>query len=62
MSIWSRVASEWCIKNKIDREKINTTIEYQLDKVHSVIKESKGVPSAMDAINSDDDDDDDDFW
>ncbi|MBH9966127.1 hypothetical protein [[Bacillus] enclensis] len=62
MSIWSKVASEWCIQNVIDREKINTTVEYQIDKVQSVIKESKGVPSALDAIYSDDDDDDDDFW
>lgn len=62
MSIWSKVASEWSIQNVVDREKINTTVEYQIDKVQLVIKESKGVPTALDAIYSDDDDDDDDFW
>jgi hypothetical protein len=62
MSIWSKVASEWCIRNVIDREKINTTVEYQIDKVQLVIKESKGVPPSLDEIYSDDDDDDDDFW
>lgn len=59
MSIWRKVANEWCSQKVIDKEKINSTVESHLEKVHSKIKESKGVPSAMDDIFSDDEDDDD---
>lgn len=59
-NIWRQAADKWLLKQtNINNEKIDKTIESNLNEVKKVIDISKNVPSAMDAIFGDFDDDDD---